>query len=40
MAFRAEVSLAAPKGEKTVTELAQLCDVHPYQITELEGAAS
>ena len=43
-AFRAMVTLAAVKGEKTLAELAQLYDVHPNQITTWrtqlqEGAA-
>jgi transposase len=44
-AFKTKVGLAAIKGEKTVSELAQLFDVHPNQITQWksqlqEGAAA
>ena len=43
-AFKAKVALSAIKGEKTLSELAELFDVHPNQITAwkaqvLDGAA-
>ncbi len=43
-AFKAKVTLAALKGEKTLPDLTQLYDVHPNQITTwkaqlAEGAA-
>ena len=42
-AFKAKVALAALKGEKTLTEIAQAFDVHPNLVTQwkntlLEGA--
>jgi transposase len=43
-AFKAKVALAAIKGDKTLSELAEQFDVHANQITQwksqlLEGAA-
>ena len=43
-AFKAKVALAAIKGDKTLSDLAQQFDVHPNQITQWkaqlqEGAA-
>jgi transposase-like protein len=43
-AFKAKVALAAIKGDKTISQLAEQFDVHPNQITQwkaqLEGGAS
>ena len=42
--FKAKVALAAIKGDRTITQLAEHFDVHPNQVTtwkaHLEGAAS
>jgi transposase len=35
--FKAKVALAAIKGDKTLSELAQQYDVHPNQITAWRG---
>ena len=32
--FKAEVALAAVKGDRTIAELAQQYDIHPNQITD------
>ena len=32
-AFKAKVALAAVKGDRTITQLAEQFDVHPNQIT-------
>ena len=33
-AFKAKVALEAVKGDRTIAEIAQKCDVHPNQVTE------
>ncbi len=36
-AFKANLAIAAIKGEKTLADLAQQFDVHPNQITQWRG---
>ncbi len=35
--FKAQVAVAALKGDKTVAELAQLYNIHPAMITQWKG---
>jgi transposase len=43
-AFKAKVAIAAIKGERTITQIAEQFDVHPNQVTtwktQLEGGAA
>jgi transposase len=43
-AFKAKVALAAVKGDRTLSQLAEQFDVHPNQVTswkaQLEGSAA